>query len=98
MAPAGIYQRTDKRHVKHAAPSNPNWSSGPAAATPFALQARTGPTEFEQLIVQLGTPERYWCDHPAIRKWVHLHKNHRYVPEFLLKELGERVIDDGDAI
>jgi hypothetical protein len=96
--PVGIYQRTEKRHVKHAAPSNPNWSGGPQYAIPYQLQEKRTATQFEEFVSALGVPEQFWPNDRRIARWVHVHKNHRYVPEFLLKALGESVLDDGDAL
>jgi hypothetical protein len=70
----------------------PSWATGPARELPPLPPA--APTEFEQLIAALGTPEQYWPEHPVIRKWVHQHKNFRYVPERLLEALGENVLED----
>jgi hypothetical protein len=95
--PAGIYQHTEKRHVKHAAPANPNWSGGPKYAIPFTLQERRTSTAFEDFVSTLGVPEQYWPTDRRIAAWVHAHKNHRYVPEGLLEALGEQVLFDGWA-
>jgi len=72
------------------------WSGG----TPFPLvrQAVSTTTAFEDFVAELHVPPEYWHQDRRIARWVHAHKNHRYVPEDLLDRLGERVLDDGQVL
>ncbi len=49
-------------------------------------------TESERVVAQFQIPEHLLHTDPRIRRWVHQNKNYRYVPEFLLAALGERVV------
>ena len=77
----------------------PNYNpSGWSAGRPFELGHDVPPAEptaFEKFVAQLGnSPEESWHMNTRIKAWVHANKNLRYVPEFLLDQLGETVIDD----
>jgi hypothetical protein len=81
--------------------ANPNyiprgWSSG----KPFPLirQKVQTSTAFEDFVAELGVPQQFWHQDRRIVRWVHAHKNHRYIPEHLLDALGEKVLDDGFPI
>jgi hypothetical protein len=54
------------------------------------------PTAFERLTQKLGlhTAPHLWPHDQTLRRWVHVHKNSRYVPESLLAALDERVLED----
>jgi hypothetical protein len=77
------------RTTPHAA----NWATGGPRDIPVPPAQ---PTEFEQLTQQLGmaTAPHLWPYDRTVRKWVHTHKNSRYVPESLLDALDERVLGD----
>jgi hypothetical protein len=49
------------------------------------------PTEFEDLVIELGLSESEYDHSPKLVKWVRANRNRRYVPEWLLTELGIEV-------
>jgi hypothetical protein len=85
--PSGIHNGQRNHRTKHR--SN-NWASGPHRQVTFAPDPAA--TEFEMLVARLHVLPQYWSENPAIRLWVHQHKNYKYVPESLLDELGETVL------
>jgi len=58
---------------------NPNWGK----SVPFAP---TLPTEFEVLVKQLRLTAETYTSSAKLRTWCERHKNHFYVPEWLLDE------------
>jgi hypothetical protein len=61
---------------------NPNWGRRPASV-------RSGLTEFEQLVAELGLKdEKAQLNSRRLREWVTKHRNNRYVPEELLSAYG----------
>ena len=76
---------------------NPHgWAGGiPFKLVPPKVQTTTA---FEDFVAELGTPQPMWHQDRRIIRWVHAHKNHRYIPEHLLDALGEKVLDDGYPI
>jgi hypothetical protein len=64
---------------------NPNWCRRKAES----LEER--PTEFEDLVLELGLSESEYDHSPKLVKWIRANRNRRYVPEWLLLELGIEV-------
>jgi hypothetical protein len=64
---------------------NPNWHRTAAASL---LEK---PTEFESVVLELGLSESQYDHSPELEKWVRKNRNSRYVPEWLLIELGIEV-------
>jgi len=84
-----------RRKYKHRNYSPHGWSSG----KPWLLASTAEPTQFEQFIAELGdSPPEMWHQDVRVQRWVREHKNRRYVPEFLLKQLGETVLSDGEVL
>lgn len=70
-----------------------HWSSGT-----YIDPVPDEPTAFEQKVKRLGlanSPEK-WPQSVALRAWVKSHKNSRYVPEWLVQELGLSGFYEGD--
>jgi hypothetical protein len=61
---------------------NPNWGRRPTAI-------RSGLTEFEQLVAELGLKDdKAQLNSRKLRQWVVKYRNSRYVPEELLSAFG----------
>jgi hypothetical protein len=70
-----------------------NWATG-AFVTRELAPAAAIPTQFEITVhrLQLDDAPHLWAQDPALRQWVKVNKNQRYVPEELLNALGMHVI------
>jgi hypothetical protein len=72
-----------------------HWVAGAPDPQTRAL-APAEPTAFERLTQKLGlhAAPHLWPHDQTLRRWVHVHKNSRYIPESLLAALDERVLED----
>jgi hypothetical protein len=62
------------------------WVSGVA----FDLRTPAQPTKFERLIARLGLADRpdLWPHHAKVRQFVKRNKYIRFIPEWLIDEIG----------
>lgn len=61
---------------------NPNWTSGLLPQIPRL------PTEFEKQVQKLGLNEQTCATSEKLAQWCERNRNHCYIPEWLLKQLG----------
>jgi hypothetical protein len=64
---------------------NPNWHK---KTVDSVLEK---PTEFDDVVRELGLSESEYDHNPKLVKWIRANRNRRYVPEWLLTELGIEV-------
>jgi len=65
---------------------NPNWGKWQAGEMPFQPAV---PTQFELVVATFGLKTvREMVRSTRLRKWCYRNRNHRYVPEWLLKMWG----------
>lgn len=89
----GNIRPVNRRKFTSASYNPRGWTKG--ACFPLIHVKVETSSAFEDFIAELGVPEKFWAEDPRITRWVHAHKNSRYVPEHLLDALGEKVLWDG---
>ena len=74
-------------------PSYPSWGSEPPAQQRGLRLA----TAFEEQVRDLGLTETNCITSDELRQWCSRHKNHCYIPEWLLKRWGISVEPHADS-
>jgi hypothetical protein len=69
---------------------NPNWGK-PLVFPP------AGPTEFDRQVRRLRLTRAQYVASAGLRRWCERHRNHFYVPEWLLEEWQIKVEDNFSA-
>ena len=78
----------------------PNWATGAFYQRHLHDVPRRDNTQFDRLVIRLGlqnSPE-CWPESAALLQFARVHKNHRYIPEWLLNAWGMTVKTDGRVI
>ena len=81
--------------VSRASSQATRWASGAFLFAELPVRPAM-PTEFELLIEkrELAGAPHLWQYDGEIQKWVRENKNKKFIPESLLRELGEDVLED----